>query len=450
MKRILSACICGALLIGSLGMTAVAESIETVTVYINNEILESDQTALIIDDVTMIPIRAVTEKMGCVVEWKEEEQSIRITNGDVDLTMNIGETTVYSGDGEQYTLAVPPFTMNDRAMVPVRFLSEQMGIPIAWDASTYTVNVGVAHENIVSEVATVNGKAVTSDDLKHYMVIEALNIIIDKAEKDPNISVTDFDWDVMEDGRPLNDIIKENALNKATEDMVLIENGEKAGEVWTEEDEAAVAKTVDSFVNQFGAEGFKLRVSTMGISTPEEYKKIYARMAHISGIEALMKEDITKFIPQDVDLSKYVKKDAATVQHILIKSDFKTDNELKKAEKVEKLAKGGNDFNKLMTEFNEDTGETAEGYTFGTGEMVKEFEDASFSLKINEISKPVKSSFGYHIIKRLAGANEIKGYWREKAEVLVNQDEFDKLSISELMKIANDANAKINAQAKEQ
>ena len=42
-----------------------------------------------------------------------------------------------------------------------------------------------------------------------------------------------------------------------------------------------------------------------------------------------------------------------------------------------------------------------DGYVFSKGEMIDAFETAAYSLKIGEISKPVKSEYGYHIVKRL-------------------------------------------------
>jgi foldase protein PrsA len=41
------------------------------------------------------------------------------------------------------------------------------------------------------------------------------------------------------------------------------------------------------------------------------------------------------------------------------------------------------------------------GY-FGRGKMVKEFENAAFSLEVGKISEPIKTQYGYHIIKRLS------------------------------------------------
>ena len=89
--------------------------------------------------------------------------------------------------------------------------------------------------------------------------------------------------------------------------------------------------------------------------------------------------------------------------HILVK-DEATAKEVKK-----KLDEGG-DFAKLAKEYSTDT-QTKEkggelGY-FSSGQMVEPFEKAAFAMKVDEISNPVKSDFGYHIIK-VTGKKEAK------------------------------------------
>ncbi len=74
---------------------------------------------------------------------------------------------------------------------------------------------------------------------------------------------------------------------------------------------------------------------------------------------------------------------------------------LKQADGVLKRARAGEDFDKLVQEFTDDTAsKTNHGqYTFGHGDMVPEFEGAAFSMKTNQISDLVTTQFGYHIIK---------------------------------------------------
>ena len=67
--------------------------------------------------------------------------------------------------------------------------------------------------------------------------------------------------------------------------------------------------------------------------------------------------------------------------------------------------KNGEKFGKLAKELSIDSGSAKRdgnlGY-FGRGKMVKEFENAAFNLQTGQISDPVKTQYGYHIIKRLS------------------------------------------------
>lgn len=71
---------------------------------------------------------------------------------------------------------------------------------------------------------------------------------------------------------------------------------------------------------------------------------------------------------------------------------------------LERLKKGDK-FAELAKELSLDTGSGKRGGDlgyFGRGRMVKPFEAAAFKLSVGEISEPIKTEFGYHIIKRLA------------------------------------------------
>ena len=84
-------------------------------------------------------------------------------------------------------------------------------------------------------------------------------------------------------------------------------------------------------------------------------------------------------------------------RHILVADEGK-------AATVMALLDGGSDFGELAKEFSTDTGSGAKGGDlgwFGRGAMVAEFEEAAFSQEIGEISEPIKSEFGYHIIQVL-------------------------------------------------
>nr|WP_316047006.1 peptidylprolyl isomerase [Planococcus glaciei] len=81
--------------------------------------------------------------------------------------------------------------------------------------------------------------------------------------------------------------------------------------------------------------------------------------------------------------------------HILVETKEKAD------EVAAKLADGG-DFAELAKEYSTDTATAESGGelgAFGTGEMAPEFEEVAFAMKIDEVSEPVETEYGFHIIK---------------------------------------------------
>jgi foldase protein PrsA len=88
-------------------------------------------------------------------------------------------------------------------------------------------------------------------------------------------------------------------------------------------------------------------------------------------------------------------KEQVKASHILVEDEAT-------AKKVKEELDTGKDFAELAKEYSTDTSNAADGGDFGyftKGEMAEEFEKAAFEMEINKVSNPVKTDFGYHIIK---------------------------------------------------
>jgi len=111
------------------------------------------------------------------------------------------------------------------------------------------------------------------------------------------------------------------------------------------------------------------------------------------------------------------------VRHILLKTTEKSADDIKKIEAkandLLKQIKGGADFAKLATENSDDPGSKDKGGEYGwmaKGQTVPAFEASAFSLKKDEISNPIKTEYGYHIIQvldredpKVQGFDDVKG-----------------------------------------
>lgn len=95
---------------------------------------------VIVSSRTLVPIRAIIEAMGGTIGWTQSEQRVDITLKSKHLQLWIDRTTA-TLNGTQLTMDVPPKLMNQRTMLPLRFISENLGCKVEWDGKTQKVTV---------------------------------------------------------------------------------------------------------------------------------------------------------------------------------------------------------------------------------------------------------------------------------------------------------------------
>lgn len=93
---------------------------------------------MVVNGRTLIPIRAVIETMGGTVDYDVKDQKITLKKGEDTLQMWIGKADIKL-NGSAKTMDTAPVVLNDRTMVPVRFVAENFGYSVAWKAAEQTV-----------------------------------------------------------------------------------------------------------------------------------------------------------------------------------------------------------------------------------------------------------------------------------------------------------------------
>ena len=135
MKKILSILL-SMLLVLSLVPCAMANS--DVAVTLDGEKIEFDVAPQIINDRTMVPLRAIFEALGATVNWDEAARKVTSTKGDKTIELTIDSDTMYV-NGEAVTLDSPATIVDSRTLVPIRAISESFGLKVDWVDATRTV-----------------------------------------------------------------------------------------------------------------------------------------------------------------------------------------------------------------------------------------------------------------------------------------------------------------------
>ncbi len=111
----------------------------TVRVILNGRMLQFDVPPIIENDRTLVPLRVIFEALGASVEWDGATQTVRAERDGTIIKLVIGGMA-YVND-QPVELDVPAKIVNDRTLVPLRFVSEALGCQVEWFGDTMTVNI---------------------------------------------------------------------------------------------------------------------------------------------------------------------------------------------------------------------------------------------------------------------------------------------------------------------
>jgi hypothetical protein len=107
-------------------------------VKLNGEDLAFDVPPQLINDRTMVPMRKIFESLGAEVEWDGDTQTITASQNDSIIIMQI-DNVVMKINEEEVTLDVPPQLVDNKTLVPVRAVAEGLNADVDWNDVTQTV-----------------------------------------------------------------------------------------------------------------------------------------------------------------------------------------------------------------------------------------------------------------------------------------------------------------------
>lgn len=321
--------------------------------YISGRIIEAPP--VIVDGRTLVPVRAISDAFGIDIDWDETERKVELKNAEKEISLYIDSKTAYV-NGEKIELDVAPSIQNGRTMVPLRFISE---------ALSYNVNYVNTTKQVVIDDTPVSiacgDKKITLAEVK-----ELCDIYKNTSNRPEGYTDEAFE-----------DAILTTVLNNFYEIVLFSKSFPEVsiGALEKERIDAGIKNIKQYYTPQMKA---------LNALVCEKYFFFNS-------------SSIIDYIERNINLDELYQNEFVCAKHILVE-DEKTANEV-----YEKAASGA-DFDALVKEYGKDPGMESNptGYVFTKGEMVEEFEQASFALKDGEISRPVKSTYGYHIIKREA------------------------------------------------
>lgn len=277
-----------------------------------------------------------------------------------------------------------------------------------------------------TEGKVIDGKEVIAIVNENQILKEDFDNQVEQVKK--TLEANGLDFSGKEGEQRLADI-KKTVLDSMINDQLSLQQAAKENITVTDEELKTSVEQLETYYG--GKEALDKYLSEQGLDR-EDFETILKEQMIISKLREKITSDITV---SDQEVKDYFEKNKEMFEltspeirasHILVATE-------EEANKVLDELKAGADFAELAKKYSLDSSKENGGDLgfFGEGVMVEEFEKAAFALKIGEISKPVKTDFGYHIIKVTDKRTEltfddVKDYIKSNLETTKKDEQFNK------------------------
>lgn len=134
MKRIITLTLVLFLTIPSM----ISHAEQPINLYLSGKLISD--SGKIINQTTFVPLRLLIMHMGAKVDWKNSTKTVTVRYEQTAIQLTIGNKKV-NKNGSEFTLRAAPKIINDKTMVPIRFISESFGSTVEWDGSSKSVYI---------------------------------------------------------------------------------------------------------------------------------------------------------------------------------------------------------------------------------------------------------------------------------------------------------------------
>lgn len=110
-----------------------------ITLLVNGKEVKTDSPAFIKDGRTMVPVRFISEALGLKVGWNQKTRTVTVGEGASSMKLTIGSKAIVRADGKKTAIDVAAMIKGGRTMVPIRAIGELSGAKVDWNAANRQV-----------------------------------------------------------------------------------------------------------------------------------------------------------------------------------------------------------------------------------------------------------------------------------------------------------------------